>query len=268
MLLFRSLLFNVAFYLHMIVWLFLLIPVAALPRLTFIRAVQVWARCCLWLLRVIAGTKVEFRGLEKIPPGGILVAAKHQSLWETFALLPLFSDPAFILKRELIWIPLFGWYAAKARCVPVDRRAGSKALVLMNVRARAEAEAGRQIVIFPEGTRRAPGAPPAYKFGVAHLYDDAEAALRAGGAEFRSLLAAPPRHPPPRHDPCRNPRSDPVRPVARRIFPRGPGQDRGCERAPLPRGPRRTRAAGRDVEQAACGLGRVSARRTRGPATA
>lgn len=171
MLLFRSLLFNVAFYLHMIVWLFLLIPVAALPRLTFIRAVQVWARCCLWLLRVIAGTKVEFRGLEKIPPGGILVAAKHQSLWETFALLPLFSDPAFILKRELIWIPLFGWYAAKARCVPVDRRAGSKALVLMNVRARAEAEAGRQIVIFPEGTRRAPGAPPAYKFGVAHLYD-------------------------------------------------------------------------------------------------
>src|SRR6478752_104117 len=122
MLLFRSLLFNVAFYLHMIVWLFLLIPVAALPRLTFIRAVQVWARCCLWLLRVIAGTKVEFRGLEKIPPGGILVAAKHQSLWETFALLPLFSDPAFILKRELIWIPLFGWYAAKARCVPVDRR--------------------------------------------------------------------------------------------------------------------------------------------------
>jgi 1-acyl-sn-glycerol-3-phosphate acyltransferase len=171
MLLVRSFLFNLVFYLHMIVWLIVLIPATVLPRLTFLRAVQVWARWCLWLLRVIAGTKVEIRGLEKIPPGGILVAAKHQSLWETFALIPLFSDPTFILKRELLWIPLFGWYAAKARCVPVDRRAGSKALVLMNARARAEAEHGRQIVIFPEGTRRPPGAPPAYKFGVAHLYD-------------------------------------------------------------------------------------------------
>jgi 1-acyl-sn-glycerol-3-phosphate acyltransferase len=98
------------------------------------------------------------------------VAAKHQSVWETFSLLVLFDDPAFILKRELMWIPLFGWLAAKARQVPVDRRAGSQALVQMNARAREEAERGRQIVIFPEGTRRPPGAPPAYKFGVAHLY--------------------------------------------------------------------------------------------------
>jgi 1-acyl-sn-glycerol-3-phosphate acyltransferase len=171
MLLLRSLVFNVAFYANMVLWLVLLVPVAALPRRAFIRAVQVWARLSLWLLKVLAGTRVEIVGRERIPPGGLLVASKHQSLWETFALVTLFDDPTFILKRELMWIPLFGWYLAKARCVPIDRRAGSVALVQMNARARDEVRAGRQIIIFPEGTRRAPGAPPAYKFGVAHLYD-------------------------------------------------------------------------------------------------
>jgi 1-acyl-sn-glycerol-3-phosphate acyltransferase len=113
---------------------------------------------------------VEIRGRERIPPGGLLVAAKHQSFLETFALLPLVDDPAFILKRELLWIPLFGWLAWKAGMIPIDRSGGAQALAAMNRRARAEIAAGRQILIFPEGTRRAAGAPPAYKFGVAHLY--------------------------------------------------------------------------------------------------
>jgi 1-acyl-sn-glycerol-3-phosphate acyltransferase len=134
--------------------------------------VKLWARSSLWLLRVIAGTKIEVRGREKIPAGGFLVASKHQSLWETFALVPLFDDPAFILKRELMWIPFFGWYAWKGGSVPVNRKAGSQALIQMTARAREEATHGRQIVIFPEGTRRPPGAPPAYKFGVAHLYQN------------------------------------------------------------------------------------------------
>ena len=80
------------------------------------------------------------------------------------------DDFTFILKRELMWIPFFGWYLMKAAQVPIDRKAGSQALAAMNERARAEAARGRQVLIFPEGTRRAPGAPPAYKFGVAHLY--------------------------------------------------------------------------------------------------
>lgn len=170
MLILRSLIFNVVFYLNMIVWLILLIPGFFVPRRTFIRLVRLWARMSLWLMRVLAGTDVEIVGREKIPPGGALVAAKHQSLWETFALLTLFDDPAFILKRELMWIPFFGWYAWKARSVPVNRKAGSQALAQMNARATEEARHGRQIVIFPEGTRRPAGAPPAYKFGVAHLY--------------------------------------------------------------------------------------------------
>jgi 1-acyl-sn-glycerol-3-phosphate acyltransferase len=172
MLVFRSLLFNVAFYINIVLWMLALIPTFFMPRRLFMRAVQLWARSSLWLLRFLAGTRVEFRGLDRIPPGGLLIASKHQSLWETFALLPIFDDPTFILKRELQWIPFFGWYTWKAKCIPVDRKAGSQALVRMTARAREEVRAGRQILIFPEGTRRPAGAPPAYKYGVAHLYQN------------------------------------------------------------------------------------------------
>ena len=170
MLVLRSLLFNVAFYANTILLLIALIPLLVFPRKTFLRGVQLWGRTSIWLLRVLAGTRLEFRGLEKIPPGGLLVASKHQSIAETFSLLTIFDDPTFVLKRELRWIPFFGWYTMKAAQVPVDRKAGGAALADMNERARKEAARGRQVVIFPEGTRRAPGAPPAYKFGVAHLY--------------------------------------------------------------------------------------------------
>ncbi len=172
MLLLRSLLFNVAFYVNLVFWLIILLPWMLVPRKTFLGGVKLWARSSLWLLRVIAGTRIEVRGQEKIPAGGFLAAAKHQSLWETFALVPFFDDPAFILKRELMWIPFFGWYAWKGGSVPVNRKAGSQALIQMTARAREEAKHGRQIIIFPEGTRRPAGAPPAYKFGVAHLYQN------------------------------------------------------------------------------------------------
>ena len=170
MLVFRSLLFNIAFYINIVVWMIVLLPTFLLPRRMFMRSVQAWAKSSLWLMRVLAGTAVEYRGLERIPAGGFVVASKHQSLWETFALLPVFDDPTFILKRELRWIPMFGWYTRKADCIPVDRKAGSQALLAMTAKAREEVRDGRQILIFPEGTRRPAGAPPAYKYGVSHLY--------------------------------------------------------------------------------------------------
>jgi 1-acyl-sn-glycerol-3-phosphate acyltransferase len=170
MLLVRSLVFNVAFYLNLLVWMLVFLPALVMPRKVLIRAAQAWGTSSVWLLQVLVGMTVEIRGRERIPPGGLLVAAKHQSFLETFALLPLVDDPAFILKRELLWIPLFGWLAWKAGMIPIDRSGGAQALAAMNRRARAEIAAGRQILIFPEGTRRAAGAPPAYKFGVAHLY--------------------------------------------------------------------------------------------------
>jgi 1-acyl-sn-glycerol-3-phosphate acyltransferase len=122
------------------------------------------------MLRLICGLHCEFRGVEKIPQGAVLVASKHQSLWETFALIKILKDPAYILKRELLWIPFFGWCAWKAGMIPVDRGARSQALNAMTERARQEIAKGRQIIIFPEGTRKAPGAEPKYKFGVAFLY--------------------------------------------------------------------------------------------------
>jgi 1-acyl-sn-glycerol-3-phosphate acyltransferase len=113
---------------------------------------------------------MEIRGREHIPEGAVLVAGKHQSMWETFALLPLFDDPAMVLKRELVFIPLFGWFIPKFRMIPVERGSGARALKRMLAAAEAAKKMNRQIIIFPEGTRRAPGAPPDYKPGAAALY--------------------------------------------------------------------------------------------------
>jgi 1-acyl-sn-glycerol-3-phosphate acyltransferase len=168
----RSILFNILFYLNLLFYLIVAIPTFFFPYRAVVALAQSWGRTNLWLLRVVCGIDVAWTGLEKIPRGPLIVASKHQSSWETFALLTLFNDPTFIVKRELMWIPWFGWYIWKARMIPVDRGAGTQALVLMTEKARLELESDRQLVIFPEGTRRAVGAEPAYKFGVAHLYDE------------------------------------------------------------------------------------------------
>lgn len=169
---FRSVVFNVAFYLVLFVYLIAALPTLLLPRGALLWMVKNWAGVNLALLRLICGLHCEFRGVEKIPPGAVLIASKHQSLWETFALIIVLKDPAYILKRELLWIPFFGWCAWKAGMIPVDRGARSQALNAMTERAREEIAKGRQIIIFPEGTRRAPGAEPKYKFGVAFLYSE------------------------------------------------------------------------------------------------
>ena len=166
----RSILFNLAFYLNLGVLLLGAFTTLAMPHRASLGMAKIWGRSSVWLLRVICGTKVEFRGLEKLSKGAVIVAAKHQSTCETFALLRHFEDFTFIVKRELMWIPIFGWCMWRAGMIPVDRGAGSQALADMTVRARREIRGGRQLIIFPEGTRRAAGAEPRYKFGVAQLY--------------------------------------------------------------------------------------------------
>jgi 1-acyl-sn-glycerol-3-phosphate acyltransferase len=169
-LLVRSIVFNLLFYLNTLIYLVIALPTFFMPYRAIIAVARSWGRVNLVLLRIVAGIDVEVRGLEKIPQGPIIVASKHQSAWETFALLPLFENPLFIVKRELEWIPIFGWLMVKGRMVPVNRGAGSQALVAMAERARIELADNRQLIIFPEGTRRPAGAEPRYKFGVAHLY--------------------------------------------------------------------------------------------------
>lgn len=166
----RSVAFNVLFYLNTLVYLIAALPTFFMPYRAIIAVAKSWGRTNLVLLRVVAGIDCEIRGREKIPKGPIIVAAKHQSAWETFALLPLIDNPVFILKRELQWIPIFGWLTIKGRMVPVDRGGGSHALAAMTERARIELADNRQLIIFPEGTRRPAGAEPRYKVGVAHLY--------------------------------------------------------------------------------------------------
>ena len=172
MLVVRSVLFNIAFYLNTTLWVLAGLPTFLMPYRAIIWIAKSWGRANLWLLRVIANVDYEIRGLEKIPAGPLIVAGKHQSAWETFALLHLFDNPLFIVKRELEWIPLFGWLMIKGRMVPVDRKRGREALALMTARARVELAEGRQLIIFPEGTRRPVGAEPRYRFGIAHLYED------------------------------------------------------------------------------------------------
>ncbi len=170
LILLRSIAFNVLFYLNTLVYLVVALPTFFMPYRAIIAVARSWGRANLVLLRVVAGIDIDVRGREKIPKGAIIVAAKHQSAWETFALLPEFDNPVFIVKRELQWIPIFGWLMVKGRMVPVDRSAGSQALLAMTERARVELADKRQLIIFPEGTRRPAGAEPRYKHGVAHLY--------------------------------------------------------------------------------------------------
>ena len=176
MIIIRSVVFNVLFYLVLAAYLMVAMPTLLLPRWGIIRLAQHWGRVNLHLLRIVCGITVEWRGLEKIPAGACLVAAKHQSVWETFALLTLFRDPTYILKRELLWLPLFGWAAWRARMIPVDRGGGKPALAAMAAHVRDALAAGKQIIIFPEGTRRPAGAEPKYKYGIAHLYGEGIAA--------------------------------------------------------------------------------------------
>lgn len=168
----RSLIYNIVFYLNLTFWVLLGIPTYIMPRWGIMNIAKNWARTSIWLMRIICNTKVEYRGLEKITQGPMLIAPKHQSAWETFAMLQFFDEPLYILKRELRWIPLFGWYLVKSNMIGVKRGAGGRTLQEMAKRAREEVSRGRQLIIFPEGTRRAVGAPPNYKLGVSQIYVD------------------------------------------------------------------------------------------------
>jgi 1-acyl-sn-glycerol-3-phosphate acyltransferase len=173
LLLFRSLTFNIVFYANLILQMLVQTPVYfLLPRQGAIRILKNWCHSSNWWHKLIVGTTFEVTGQENIPEEGCIIAVKHQSMWEFYAILPLFKDPAYILKRELMWIPLFGWYVAKTRMIPINRGKRSKAMKEMTKRAAEEIELGRQILIYPEGTRRSPGAEPAYKYGVAHMYKE------------------------------------------------------------------------------------------------
>jgi 1-acyl-sn-glycerol-3-phosphate acyltransferase len=168
---FRALLFATAFYLATAVMLVGGIWLLVAPRSLAMAGLRLHGQLCTWLLEVICGTRMEVRGREKLPLGPCLIVAKHQSAFDTFALVPLFRDPAIVLKAELKWIPVYGWFCQKFEHILVERARAAASLKAMVRDGQQRAAAGREIVIFPEGTRQAPGAPPDYKPGYIALYE-------------------------------------------------------------------------------------------------
>jgi 1-acyl-sn-glycerol-3-phosphate acyltransferase len=168
----RSLVFNIVFYVVFLLWALVALPTFAMPRPAMLKVASWWAKTNILLMRLVCNIKVEFRGTEKIPKGPLIVASKHQSMWETISLLHFFEAPFFAVKRELKFIPLFGLFLIKTRMIAIDRSAGGRALIRMARRAAEEVRSGRQFVIFPEGTRTAPGATPQYKAGIGLIYTD------------------------------------------------------------------------------------------------
>ena len=161
-----------------VIWMYGLMAVMGIACAPILLGPRSWCKACMRLyldlvfggLRLICGIRYEVRGLEHRPVGGALIASKHQSMFETLAFWKILDDPAIILKKELSYLPFFGWYAMKLENIKVDRAAGAKALRDMLKQARACAQAGRQVLIFPQGTRLNPGETESYKPGVAGLY--------------------------------------------------------------------------------------------------
>ena len=141
------------------------------PRAWAMYGLKLHARTCCWLLKWICGTGMDVRGRDQLPAAPYLVVSKHQSAWDTFALVPLFSDPAIVLKDELKWIPFYGWFCVKFGHILVKRDKAAVALKTLIEDAKDRTASGREILIFPEGTRQNPGAKPDYKPGYVALYE-------------------------------------------------------------------------------------------------
>jgi 1-acyl-sn-glycerol-3-phosphate acyltransferase len=166
----RAALFNLGFYTWTLLLGVLALPLLLAPWRVIMRFGRFWSAVTLRWLKRSVGLDHELRGAEHVPKGAAIVAMKHQSAWDTLVLPVLMPDAAVVIKRELAWIPLYGWYASRAGAIPIDRGAGATALRRIVARAREAAKLGRPIVIFPEGTRTAVGERKPYQPGVAALY--------------------------------------------------------------------------------------------------
>jgi 1-acyl-sn-glycerol-3-phosphate acyltransferase len=164
----RSLLYFLWFIVLSIIVHIVFLPALILPRRAAVLAARTWCKGVLWGLKTIACLDYEVRGT--LPPRGSLIASKHMSMWDTVALFTVLGDPVFVLKRELLRVPFYGWYAQRVGMIAIDRSAAGAALRAMSKAARNALSLGVSVIIFPEGTRKAAGVPADYKPGIAALY--------------------------------------------------------------------------------------------------
>lgn len=173
MTLIRSFIFNVLFFGVSSLISLMLTFTLPFPRRVLHKGITAWMALTMWSLKIIVGLSSEVRGRENIPDGPVVLACKHQSAWETGIFFLLVDDPAYVLKKELLSIPFYGWLLRKDKMVAIDRDGGASALKQMVRDSRQAIEDGRQLVVFPEGTRSEPGAKLPYHPGVAAIYKQA-----------------------------------------------------------------------------------------------
>jgi 1-acyl-sn-glycerol-3-phosphate acyltransferase len=172
MILVRSLAFAALFYLWSLVVAIAMLPLFLAPRRWILGATRFWAIVVIALLSLVCGVRFEVRGRDRLPKGRVLVAAKHQCMFDTMGPLTIYDDPCFVMKQELLRIPFYGWLCRKLAMIVIDRQGQAAALRKLVAEATKRLAQDRQVVIFPEGTRTAPGAAGDYKPGIAALYRD------------------------------------------------------------------------------------------------
>ena len=166
----RSFIFTACFYVVTAAISISYLPVLLFPRKYVQSAGRIWAKSVFWLLKVVCGITYEVRGREHIQNGPVIYASKHQSAWDTMIFWILIQSPVFVLKQELTKIPFYGQVLLKLGSIPIDRKGGGDALKKMIIRAKQRLALNDSIIIFPEGTRKLPGAAPDYQPGAAALY--------------------------------------------------------------------------------------------------
>lgn len=166
----RATLFNIVFYLLIATSGFVSIPLIIMPRRYSVAFVRGWTSVFMAALRSIVGLKFRVIGTENMPRGPAIIAAKHQSAWDTFVFLHLHQDAAYVMKQELFSLPFYGWYAGKLEMIGVDREGGGAALKAMTAAAARALKAGRPLIIFPQGTRTPTGSGKPYLPGTYSIY--------------------------------------------------------------------------------------------------
>lgn len=165
----RSLLYLLAVALYTPPFIVILLALVWLPTRTFRRVSMIWVAIAMWLIRHVLRIDYRVLGAENIPAVPCVVLSKHQSAWETIVLQHIFTMASYVYKKELHWLPFFGWGLAMLPFVGIDRNAGKDALLQVATRGKQRLDEGYPVVIFPEGTRVAPGAKKRYKIGGAYL---------------------------------------------------------------------------------------------------
>ena len=166
----RSFIFNIMLYVVGVFWIGVTFITLFLPRSVALIPQRMWSWTTQYVIRFIGGIKSDIRGIENLPDGPFILACKHQSAWETTIFQGMFKDPAMVLKKELMGVPIFGWHLRKVGMIAVDRADGTKAMIKMLRQAKAAVEAGRPLIIFPEGTRVSTEDDANYQAGVYGLY--------------------------------------------------------------------------------------------------